>query len=120
MRQFDKCHASTVAAAAPLLAHRFVSYEGKHASAAPAAAEQESQSLSETAAAPGETVSVVTGYSFLAEAAEAIAFGAYVKPAADSSGKAAKDSASDHCDRALGAAAQAGDLIEVQLLHHVH
>lgn len=120
MRQFDKRHATTVVATAPLAAYRFISYEGKHVAAAPTAAEQESQGLSETAASPGEAVSVVTDYSFLVEAAEAIPFGAYVKPAADGSGKAAKGSASDHCGRALGAAAQAGDLIEVQVLRHVH
>lgn len=119
-RQFDKRHAVTLVATAALTAYRFVSYDGTPTAVAPATAPKEAQGISEESAAIGEAVSVVTDYSYLVEASEAIAFGAYVKPAADGSGKAATGSAADHCGRALGAAAAAGALIEVQILPHVH
>lgn len=119
-RQFDKRHAVTVVAAADIAPYRFVSYGGQPAAAAPDKPLKESQGISETGAKAGEALSVVTGYSYTVEAAEAIEHGAYVKPAADGSGKAAAGTASDHCGRALCAAARAGELIEVQLLHHVH
>lgn len=119
-RQFDKRHAVTVLATAAIAPFRFVSYAGKHAAAAPASGEQASQGVSEAAAAVGEAVSVVTGYSYTVEADEAIAFGAYVKPASDGSGKAAVGSATDHCGLALSNALKKGDLIEVQVLRHVH
>ncbi len=38
----------------------------------------------------------------------------------DTDGKAITGTAADHCGRALGAATQAGQLIEVQLYKHVH
>lgn len=119
-RQFDKRHAVTVVATAALTQARFVAFDGTPAPAAPASAVKDSQGVAEESAAIGEAVSVVTDYSYLVEASEAIAFGAYVKPAADDSGKAALGSATDHCGRALGAAAAAGALIEVQILRHVH
>lgn len=119
-RQFDKRHAVTVVAQVAIPAHRFVSYDGTLTVVAPATAPKEAQGISEEAAASGEALSVVTDYSYLVEASAAIAFGAYVKPAADGSGKAATGSSTDHCGRALGAAAAAGALIEVQILDHVH
>ncbi len=119
-RQFDKRHAVTVLATAALVRARFVAYDGTPAPAAPASAAKDSQGVAEESAAIGEAVSVVTDYSYLVEASEAIAFGAYVKPAADGSGKAAVGSATDHCGRALGPATAAGNLFEVQILRHVH
>jgi len=76
------------------------------------------QGIAETAAQVGDALSVVTSYSYLVEAAAAIAFGQLVKP--DASGKAVVGSLTEHCARALGAASQAGQLVEVQLLPHVH
>ena len=76
------------------------------------------QGIAETAAQVGDALSVVTSYSYLVEAAAAIAFGQLVKP--DASGKAVVGSLTEHCARALGAATQAGQLVEVQLLPHVH
>jgi hypothetical protein len=119
-RQFDKRHAATVTATTPLTQFRFVSYGGVHTPAAPVNAQQDCQGIAEENAAAGEAVSVVTDYSYLAEAAEAIEFGSYVKPAADGSGRAAVGTAGDHCGRALGAAAGAGALLEVQITPHVH
>ena len=119
-RQFDKRHAVTVTATAAITKCRFVSYAGAHAPAAPANGLQDSQGVSEENAATGEAVSVVTDYSYLVEASEAIALGDYVKPAADGSGRAAKGTLSDHCGRALGAASAAGQLVEVQIARHVH
>ena len=119
-RQFDKRHAVTVTATAAVKKHRFIAYDGGHAPAVPASGAKDSQGVSEEDAATGEAFAVVTDYSYLVEANEAIAFGAYVKPAADGSGKAAVGALADHCGRALGSAAAAGALIEVEIVKHVH
>lgn len=115
-RQFDKQHAITVVATAALAAHRFVAYDGGYPSVAGGA--KDCQGVSETSAEVGDALPVVTGYSYLVEAEAAIAFGVLVKVGTD--GKAITGSAADHCGRALGAATQAGQLIEVQLYKHVH
>lgn len=115
-RQFDKQHAVTVVALAALAAHRFVAYDGGYPSIAGGV--KDCQGVSENAAEAGEALSVTTGYSYLVEAEAAIAFGAFVKVGTD--GKAITGTAADHCGRALGAATQAGQLIEVQLYRHVH
>jgi hypothetical protein len=119
-RQFDKRYAVTVTATAAITAHRFVSYGGAHAPAAPVNALQDSQGVAEENAAAGEAVSVVTDYSYTVEAAGPIALGDYIKPAADGSGRAAAGTLADHCGRALGAASAAGELFEVQIAKHVH
>lgn len=117
--QHEKRHATTVIATAALSAHRFVGYNGAHASAT-AGGGADSQGVSETAAPVGAAVAVVTGYSYLVEASAAIADNAFVKPAADGSGRAVVGSITDHCGRALAAATAAGQLIEVEILKHVH
>lgn len=114
--QYDKQHAITMVATTALAAHRFIAYDGGYPSAAGGA--KAVQGVSETSAQAGEALSVVTSYSYLVEAAAAIAFGQLVKP--DASGKAVVGSLTEHCARALGAATQAGQLVEVQLLPHVH
>lgn len=115
-RQYDKQHATTAVATVALSAHRFIAYDGGYPTAAGGA--KDCQGISETSAQPGEALPVVTGYSYLVEAAEAIGFGDLVKP--DATGRAAVGSAADHCGRALGSATAAGQLIEVQLYKHVH
>ncbi len=115
-RQFDKQHAITLVATAALAAHRFVAYDGGYPTTAGGA--KAAQGVTETAAASGEAVSVVTGYSYLVEAGGAVAFGALVK--ADATGRAVTGSLSEHCGRALGAATAEGQLIEVEILKHVH
>ena len=65
-------------------------------------------------------MSVVTGYSYLIECSEALAVGDYVKPAVDASGQGAKGTLTDHCGRALGASTTAGQLVECQIVKHVH
>ena len=115
-RQYDKTHAVTLVATAAVAACRFIAYDGGYPSVAGGA--KDSQGVSETAAALGEALTVVTGYSYLVEAEAAITFGALVKVGTD--GKAVAGTAADHCGRALGAATQAGQLIEVQLYKHVH
>ncbi|OGB19447.1 MAG: DUF2190 domain-containing protein [Burkholderiales bacterium RIFCSPLOWO2_12_67_14] len=115
-RQYDKQHAVTLVATAALAAHRFVAYDGGYPSVAGGA--KDSQGVTETAAEIGDAVTAVTGYSYLVEAEAAIAFGDLVKVGTD--GKAITGTAADHCGRALGAATQAGQLIEVQLYKHVH
>ena len=115
-RQYDKTHAVTLVATAAVAACRFIAYDGGYPSVAGGA--KDSQGVAETAAALGEALSVVTGYSYLVEAEAAITFGALVKVGTD--GKAITGTLADHCGRALGAATQAGQLIEVQLYKHVH
>ena len=110
-RQFDKQHATTLVATAALAAHRFVAYDGGYPTADGGG--KDVQGVTETAAAIGEAVAVVTGYSYLVEAAGPLAFGVLVKP--DATGKAIAGSADDFCGRAMGAATQAGQLIEVQI-----
>ena len=115
-RQYDKQHAITMVATAELAAHRFIAYDGGYPSAAGGA--KAVQGIAETAAQPGEALPVVTGYSYLVEVAAPIAFGQLVKP--DATGQAVVGSLTEYCARALGAATQAGQLLEVQLLGHVH
>lgn len=116
-RQYDKQHAVTLVAAAALIACRFVAYDGGYPTISGGA--KDVQGVTESAAeAAGDAVTVITGYSALVEAAEAIAFGTLVKT--DMAGKAVPGTAADHCGRALGAATAAGQLIEVQVLKHVH
>ncbi len=115
-RQYDKTHGITLVAMTALAACRFVAYDGGYPSTAGGA--KDVQGVTESAAEVGDAVCVITGYSALVEAGEAIAFGALVKT--DAAGKAMTGSAADHCGRALGAATAAGQLIEVQVLKHVH
>lgn len=115
-RQYDKTHAVTIVATAAVAANRFIAYDGGYPSIAGGA--KDAQGVTEHAAAAGEAVSAITGYSALVEAEDAIAFGELVKVGTD--GKAVAGTAADHCGRALGAATQAGQLIEVQLYKHVH
>lgn len=118
MRQYDKQHAVTIIATAILAAARFVSYNGAAPVVIGAVGANDVQGVTEHAAAIGESVSASTGYSALVEASAAIAFGAFVTT--DAAGMAAVGSTTNYCGRALGAATAAGQLIEVQLLPHVH
>lgn len=116
--QYDKVHAVTLVAMAAISAARFVAYDGTHATSAGGV--KDAQGVSATAADVGEAFSAITGYSALVESSAAIAFGDYIKPAADGSGKAAVGALGDHCGRALGAATGAGELVEVQIVRHIH
>lgn len=115
-RQYDKQHGVTVAATVALVANRFIAYDGGYATSAGRA--KDSQGVSESDAASGDALTVVTGYSALVEAGEAIAFGEYIKPGAN--GVAMVGASNENCGRALGAAAGPGQLIEAQVLQHVH
>lgn len=117
-RQYDKQHSVTIVATAAVAAYRFIAYDGGPATSAGGA--KDAQGATESAAEVGEAVSAITSYSGLVEAGGAIAFGDFVKPAADGSGRAIVGAANECCGRALGAAAGAGQIIEVQLLRHVH
>lgn len=119
-RQFNKVHAVTVVATIAIAAYRFINYLGGYAAASPAAGGQYAVGVSEEAASIDEAASAVTSYSYLVEASEAIALHSFVRPAADGSGKAAAGSATSHCGRALSAATAAGELVEVEILKHVH
>lgn len=115
MRQYNKLHAVTLVATAALAANRFAAFDGGYATSAGGA--KDCQGITETAAQVGEAVSVVTSYSYLVQAGEPIAVGAYIKPGAN--GVAMLGTAQDRCGRALGAATAAGQLIEVQVLDHI-
>lgn len=114
-RQYDKNHVITIVAIVAIAANRFVAYDGGYATAAGGV--KDSQGISESAAAVNEAFTAVTRYSYLVEVSEAVAFGDYLKPAADSSGRAAVGTATVHCARALGAAA-VGQLVEAQIVTH--
>lgn len=116
--QYDKVHAVTLVAMAAISVARFVAYDGTHATSAGGV--KDAQGVSENAADVGEAFSAITGYSALVESSAAIALFDYIKPAADGSGKAAVGALGDHCGRALGAATGAGELVEVQIVRHIH
>ena len=115
--QYNKRHAITMVALTAVVANRFMAYDGGYATSAGGV--KDCQGIGESDAAVNEALSVVTDYSYPVEASAAIAFGDYLKPAADGSGRAAVGSLVDHCGRALGAAA-IGQLVEVQYIRHVH
>jgi len=117
-KQYDKVHAATAIAIAAIAANRFVGFDG--APATSAGGSHDSQGVAETEAAIGQAVSLITGYSAPVEAGEAIAQFAFVKPAADGSGKAITGTATDHCGMALEAAGGDGSLFEVRVLPHRH
>lgn len=60
------------------------------------------QGVSRTQGVAGETIGVVTEYSYGVEMAEPIALHAYVKPAADGSGRAAVGTATNNCGICIG------------------
>lgn len=113
-RQYNKLHAISIIATAALVANRFAGYDGAHATSAGGA--HDSQGITESSADIGEAVSVITNYSGVVEASEAITQFAYVKAATDGTGRAALGTATDYCGRALGAATAAGQFLEVQPL----
>lgn len=114
-RQYDKRHAVTVLAAVAIAPYRFVGYDGGYATSAGGV--HDCQGASESPAAAGEALPVITDYSALVECGGDIAFGDYVKPGTD--GKAVVGAADEHCGRALGAGSD-GRIIEVQIVKHQH
>lgn len=117
-QQHQKTDAITVVATADLVAYRIIGYDGTYATSAGGL--HDAQGVSEFDCAMGEACSVVTEYSYLVEASAIIAFGDYIKPAVDGTGRGAVGALADHCGRALGAAAAAGQLFEMQIINHVH
>lgn len=115
--QFNKRNAITMVAMAAVVANRLMGYDGLYATSAGGV--KDCQGISESDAAINDALPVVDGYSFPLECSVAIAFGDYIKPAADGSGRAAVGTIGDHCARALGAAA-IGQLVEAQIVRHVH
>lgn len=117
-RQYDKQHAVTMLATAAIEANRFIAHDGGYATNAGAA--KDTVGVSESSAGIGDVFPVITGFSALVVASEAIAQHAFVKPAADGSGKAAVGTATDHCGRAMEAAGTIGQLVEIRILPHRH
>lgn len=120
---FDKTHATTVVATAPIKANRLVSFNGTHAKAVPEMGNGDLViGVSETDAAIGEAFAATTGYSALVEAGAAIPRGVYVCPAQDSSGRVEQGGLGlgiSLCGIARTAATAPGQLIEVVLLPHI-
>lgn len=118
-QQSDPRHKVTVlAAAAAMVANRFMAYDGNYATAAGGV--KDCQGISSNGADNiGDPIVVVTHYSYLVEAGAVLAFGDYVKPDLAATGKAIVGALADHCGRALGDA-QIGDLVEVQVVKHIH
>ncbi|MCB8748323.1 DUF2190 domain-containing protein [Rhodoferax sp. U2-2l] len=116
--QYQKRNAITMVLMAIAAANRILAYDGTYATSAGGV--KDAQGVSETGGEVGDAISVVTDYSYPVEASAAITFGDYIKPATDGSGRAAVGTLTDHCGRALGAAAGAGQLFEMQIVKHVH
>lgn len=117
-RQADQQHGTTIVAQAVIAEGRFVAYDGTYATAAGGV--KDCQGVSRSAAAIGDALTLTTAYSELVECSAAIAFGDYVKPAVDGTGRAAVGSLADHCARALGATSAAGQFVECQIVKHIH
>lgn len=81
----------TTVMASAVAANRFIAYDG----VCNRRQRCWCQGISQAAAAIGESVPVVTGYSYLLACSEALAVGDYVKPAVDGSGRGAKGTATD-------------------------
>lgn len=105
-----RTHAITLLLSAVVAKWRLVGYLGAHATAS-----ADVVGITEEAGIAGRAVSVLTGYSGVVEASEALVEGDYITPAADGSGRAAKGTAGDNCGRARGACA-AGDLVEMRFI----
>lgn len=117
-QQHQKRFAVTIVAAVALAANRIVAYDGGYASSAGGV--KDAQGVSESDCAANDAVSLVTDYSYLVEASAPVAFGDYIKPAVDGTGRAAAGTLLDHCGRALGTATAAGQLVEMQIVRHLH
>lgn len=109
---------TSVMAAVDVKANRFISYGGGYATSAGGSGD--SQGIGQMDTPAGSAIPVVTEYSYLLECSEAIAKDAYVKPADDGTGRGATGTLTDHCGRALGSSTAAGQLLEVQIVRHVH
>lgn len=122
--QADRQHSITIVAQEPIEPNRFVSFAGVRAHADGGGTEEDGglydmQGVSQTAAEEGQALALTTGYSELVECIEAIPFGAYVKPSADDSGRAAVGTIDLHCGIALGETTEEGQKLEVKLCQHV-
>ena len=119
-RQYQKNNAVTMIATAAIVANRFVSHSGAHATNAGGALD--AIGVSETNAGVGEALPVVTGFSFLVQSSAALPDHAFVRPAADGSGRAEVGTATDHCGRVMpgGGTSAADQLAEVRILPHRH
>lgn len=116
--QYDKQHGTTIVLSAAASIWRFVGFDGAPATSAGGA--HDTRGVSEMAGIATDAITLITGYTAPVEAGEAIAANAFVKPAADGSGKAITGTATDYCGRALEAASGDGSIIEVVLLPHRH
>lgn len=119
-RQYQKTNAVTLLALSAVEANRFIAHDAGYATSAGAA--KDTLGVSESSAAIGDAFSVITGFSALVLSGEALAEHAFVKPAADASGKVITGTATDHCGRVMpgSSASAAGQLVEIRILPHRH
>lgn len=116
--QSDYQHGTTIEAQAALLPFRLIAFDGTYATSAGGV--KDFQGVSQAAASIGQALALTTDYSENVECSAAISFGAYIKPAADGSGRAAVGTIGDHCGRALGSTTAAGQKFEMKICQHVH
>lgn len=116
-QQFDRTHAITMVATAALAANRLAAYDGGYATSAGGI--KDAQGVTQSSAAIDAAVAVTTRYSDLVEASAVIAFGDWIKPAADGTGRAAVGTRTDNCGRALSGASAVGVLFEMQIHKHI-
>jgi len=119
-RQYQKTNAVTLLALSAVAANRFIAHDAGYATSAGGA--KDTLGVSETSADIGSAFSVVTGFSALVTSGEALAEHAFVKPAADGSGKAITGTATDYCGRVMPGSSTSGadQLVEVRILPHRH
>ncbi|MCE1186710.1 MAG: DUF2190 domain-containing protein [Rhodocyclales bacterium] len=120
-RQYQKTTAVTLLALAAVAQYRFIAHDAT-GYATNAGGAKDSIGVSESAAGVGDAFSAVTGFSYLVESSGVLAEHAFVRPAADGSGRAEAGTATEHCGRVMpgSSASAAGQLVEVRILPHRH
>ena len=111
----QKEDAVTVVLTSNVEANRLIGFDGAYATSAGNG--HDVQGVSECAGVIGDAIAVVTEYSYIVDVAEPIPLHAYVKPAADSSGRAAVGTVADNCGIAIAVTATQ---IELAIQRHIH
>jgi hypothetical protein len=111
----QKEDAVTVVLTANAEANRLIGFDGAYATSAGNG--HDVQGVSECAGVIGDAIAVVTEYSYIVDVAEPIQLHAYVKPAADGSGRAAVGTATNNCGIAI---AVSDTKIELAIQRHIH
>lgn len=111
----QKEDAVTVVLTSNVESNRLIGFDGSYATSAGNG--HDVQGVSEYAGVIGDAIAVVTEYSYIVDVAEPIPLHAYVKPAADGSGRAAVGTATNNCGIAI---AVSDTQIELAIQRHIH